>query len=230
MYKRAGFARTRQGIRLAATLLFASSAVLATTALAGPRTAIAATASPARFHAASGAAVPRGTRVAARPQYSKQNAVAWALKNVNGTDNGFNDDCADFVSRALSAGGYPYSYIPSVVVTNSTNDHYWYYFTYKYGRHYSHSWSVAHDLAVHLVDMKSKRILNPKDAQPGDVIFANWSGSNFSGISHVGIITKMSNGVPLITQHTPSQKNVSLTYWLKHGGPDVHVWIYSPNP
>jgi hypothetical protein len=31
-------------------------------------------------------------------------------------------------------------------------------------------------------------------------------------------------------QHTPSQKNISLNYWLKHGGRDVHVWIYSPNP
>jgi cell wall-associated NlpC family hydrolase len=166
----------------------------------------------------------------AQPRYSDKGAVAWAVANVNGTNNGFNDDCADFVSRALQAGGYPFSYVSSVVVTNSRNDRYWYYFTYKYGRHYSFSWSVAHDLAVHLVDMKSKLIANPKGAQPGDVIFANWDGSNFSGISHVGIITKMSNGVPLITQHTPSQKNVSLTYWFKHGGRDVHVWIYSPNP
>jgi cell wall-associated NlpC family hydrolase len=79
--------------------------------------------------------------------------------------------------------------------------------------------------------MKSTRILNPKNAQPGDMIFANWNGSSFSGISHVGIVTGgMSKGVPLITQHTPSQKNISLNYGLKHGGRDVHVWIYSPNP
>jgi hypothetical protein len=38
----------------------------------------------------------------------------------------------------------------------------------------------------------------------------------------------MSHGVPMITQHSPSQKNVSLNYWLKHGGRDVHVWIASP--
>jgi cell wall-associated NlpC family hydrolase len=219
--------RIGQRIRLAATLLFAGSAVLATTALAGPAAAMASTTSP--LHPVLGAAAARGTRTTV-PQYSKKSAVSWALANVNGSNNAFNDDCADFVSRALQAGGYPFSYIPSVVVTNSRNDHYWYYFTVKFGRHYSFSWSVAHDLAVHLVDMKSKRILNPKDAQPGDVIFANWNGSKFSGISHVGIITKMSKGVPLITQHTPSQKNISLTYWLKHGGRDVHVWIYSPNP
>jgi cell wall-associated NlpC family hydrolase len=227
MRNHVGFVRAAQGIRPTAILLLASSAVLAMLALGAPVTAMAATTSPHR--PALGAAAAKGTG-AAVPQYSKKNAVAWALKNVNGTNNAFNDDCSDFVSRALQAAGYPFSYVPSVVVTNSRNDHYWYYFTYKFGRHYSFSWSVAHDLAVHLVDKKSKRILNPKNAQPGDVIFANWNGSKFSGISHVGIITKMSKGVPLITQHTPSQKNISLTYWLKHGGRDVHVWIYSPNP
>jgi len=207
-------------------MLFGGSAVAVAT-LAGSGAAMAETTAPAASHASSATV---SAKVTAASQYSKKSAVAWALAHVNGTNNSFADDCADFVSRALQAGGYPFSYVPSVIVTNSTNDKYWYYFTVKFGRHYSHSWSVAHDLAVHLVDMKSARILNPKNAQPGDVIFANWNGSNFSGISHVGIITGMSKGVPLITQHTPSQKNISLNYWLKHGGRDVHVWIYSPNP
>ena len=34
--------------------------------------------------------------------------------------------------------------------------------------------SAAHDLYVHLVEEKARRITNPKNAQPGDVIFANW--------------------------------------------------------
>jgi cell wall-associated NlpC family hydrolase len=219
----------RKRIRLALALLFGSSAVVAA-AVAGSGTAMAATTAPGAAHASTAPVTVPVTAVAASAQFSKKGAVAWALANVNGTNNGFADDCADFVSRALQAGGYPFSYVPSVVVTNSTNDKYWYYFTVKFGRHYPHSWSVAHDLAVHLVDMKSTRVLNPKNAQPGDVIFANWNGTSFAGISHVGIITGMSKGVPLITQHTPSQKNISLTYWLKHGGRNVHVWIYSPNP
>jgi Putative amidase domain len=215
----------KRRIRLAATLLFASTAVALAGAFTDSATASAATAAP---HARAAAAVTSRAQAAAVPQYSKKSAVAWALANVNGTYNAFSDDCTDFVSRALAQGGYPYSYIPSVINSDSTNDHYWYYFTYRYGRHYSHSWSVAHDLAVHFVDKKAQRILNPKNAAAGDVIFANWNGTNFSGISHVGIITKMSNGVPQITQHSPSQKNVSLTYWLKHGGRNVHVWIYVP--
>lgn len=220
MRNKVGFALPGKLMRRTAILI--GSSAFAAAALAAPGTAMAAT-TPAAAHAAAGAK-------AATAQFSKKSAAAWALANVKTSNNAFPDDCADFVSRALQAGGYPFSYIPSVIVTNSTNDKYWYYFTTRYGRHYPHSWSVAHDLAVHLVDMKSKRVLNPKNAQPGDVIFANWKGPNFSGISHVGIITGMSNGVPLITQHSPSQKNISLSYWLKHGGPDVHVWIYSPNP
>jgi cell wall-associated NlpC family hydrolase len=214
--------------RLASALLFTSTAVMLAGVFTDSGPAMAATASPASPHARVAGAVASRTQAATQPQYSKKSAVAWALANVNGTYNAFSDDCTDFVSRALAQGGYPYSYIPSVINSNSTNDHYWYYFTYRYGRHYSHSWSVAHDLAVHFVDRKAQRILSPKNAQAGDVIFANWNGTNFSGISHVGIITKMSNGVPQITQHSPSQKNVSLTYWLKHGGRNVHVWIYVP--
>lgn len=61
------------------------------------------------------------------------------------------------------------------------------------------------------------------------MIFANWNGTSPNGISHVGIITKMSKGERYITQNTPNQVNISLNYWFKHGGRNVHVWIYQPN-
>ena len=227
MRDQAGRGRGKRKLLLTKAALVASAAVM--TAGAFTDAATAATTSTGSHTTPATATSTSGAQVAAAPAYSKSGAVAWALANVNGTYNAFSDDCTDFVSRALAqGGGYPFSYTPSVILTDSTNDHYWYYFTEKFGRHYSHSWSVAHDLYVHLVDVKAQRITNPKNAQPGDVIFANWKGTSSAGISHVGIITKMSNGVPLITQHSPSQKNVSLTYWLKHGGPNVHVWIYVP--
>jgi cell wall-associated NlpC family hydrolase len=226
MHEQAGHGPGKRKLRLTAAALLASTAVM--TAGAFTDAATAATTSTDSHTTPAIAAAASGAQVSAAPAYSKSSAVAWALANVKGTYNGFSDDCTDFVSRALAQAGYPFSYTPSVIVTDSTNDHYWYYFTVKFGRHYSHSWTVAHDLYVHLVDVKAQRITSPKNAQPGDVIFANWKGTSSSGISHMGIITKMSNGVPLITQHSPSQKNVSLTYWLKHGGPNVHVWIYVP--
>jgi cell wall-associated NlpC family hydrolase len=89
---------------------------------------------------------------------------------------------------------------------------------------------VAEDLAIHEWWRGSYFLKYWNNARPGDVIFANWNGTNFYGISHVGLVTGMQNGAPLITQHSPSQKNIPLSYWLTHGGKDVHVWIASPAP
>lgn len=174
-----------------------------------------------------------GTRVSLR------GAASWALNNVFaaggllGPDDGFGDDCTDFVSRALAIGGGD----PETLLSgrSTSNDNYWYFSTYRYGRWWSHSWSVAHDLAVHLNLLHSTWLRYWRDARPGDVIFADWTSSSFSGISHVGIVTSMKGGEPLITQHTPAQRGITLHYWLTHppklvhGHPNVHVWIAVPN-
>lgn len=166
-------------------------------------------------------------------------AASWALNDVFGSpglfgpDDGFADDCTDFVSRALAIGGGD----PETVLTDrsTSNDHYWYFSTFRFGRWWSHSWSVAEDLAVHLNLLHSTWLRDWRDARPGDVIFADWTSSSFAGISHVGIVTGMKGGEPLITQHTPAQRGVTLHYWLTHpptlvnGRPNVHVWIAVPN-
>jgi cell wall-associated NlpC family hydrolase len=167
-------------------------------------------------------------------------AASWALHNVFGSpglfgpNDGFGDDCTDFVSRALAIGGGDPE---TVLVGRSTsNDHYWYFSTFRYGRWWSHSWSVAEDLAVHLNGLHSTWLRYWRDARPGDVIFADWTSSSFAHIDHVGIVTGMKGGEPLITQHTPNQRGVTLHYWqthppkLVHGRPNVHVWIAVPNP
>lgn len=217
------------------TLLITVGAAIGTSTMAkaSPVTVAAAKAAPAKASAAPAAppfavSAPAGVAVGAVPQaVNRKGAVSWALKNVFGTYNGFGDDCTDFVSRALAYGGGDPEAIGGIP-GNSTNDHYWYFLTGKYIRWWSHSWSVARDLATHLNIRKSRWLKYWQDAQPGDIIFANWNGSKFSGISHVGIITKMVKGEPYITQHSPSQKNISLHYWLTHGGKDVHVWIAVP--
>ena len=166
-------------------------------------------------------------------------AAAWALGNVFGSpgifgpNDGFGDDCTDFVSRALAIGGGD----PETVLNarSTSNDHYWYFSTFRYGRWWSHSWSVAEDLAVHLNLLHSTWLRYWRDARPGDVIFVDWTSSSFAGIDHVGIVTGMKGGEPLITQHTPDQRGVTLHYWqthpptLVHGRPNVHVWIAAPN-
>ena len=166
-------------------------------------------------------------------------AASWALNNVFGSpglfgpNDGFGDDCTDFVSRALAIGGGD----PETVLDgrSTSNDRYWYFSTFRYGRWWSHSWSVAEDLAVHLNLLHSTWLRYWRDARPGDVIFVDWTSSSFAHIDHVGIVTGMKGGEPLITQHTPSQRGVTLHYWQTHpptlvdGRPNVHVWIAVPN-
>jgi Putative amidase domain len=164
-----------------------------------------------------------GLEHAPRGQIDRAAAAAWALANVNTAPNVFRDDCTDFVSEALKSGGGD----TETVGQSSTKD--WFFFMFRFGIRYSLSWSVAQDLAVHLNLIHSYWIRYWRDAVPGDVIFADWAGSTFAQISHVGIITGMRKGQPLITQHSPSQRNIPLQYWLTHGGPDVHVWIAVPN-
>jgi cell wall-associated NlpC family hydrolase len=153
-------------------------------------------------------------------------AAAWGQANAFGTNNGFGDDCTDFVSRALAIGGGD----PETLLfdRSTSNDHYWYYSTFRFGHWNSHSWSVANDLAVHLNLIGSSWIRHWRDARPGDVIFASWKGSSFADVDHVGIVSRMYRGEPLITQHTPSQRGITLHYWFKHEGPHVHVWIAVP--
>lgn len=94
---------------------------------------------------------------------------------------------------------------------------------------------MAEDLAVHLNLLHSTWLRYWRDARPGDVIFVDWTRSSFAGIGHVGIVTGMKGGEPLITQHTPAQRGVTLHYWQTHppallnGRPNVHVWIAVPN-
>ena len=216
-------------IHLIAVLLLAAAMVTATATFTGATAAKAGTAPSAPAYAtAAPAALATAGATGAQANVNKKGAVSWALANWKGGYNGFGDDCTDFVSRALAyGGGDPEKLDPNGGSTS--NDHYWYFLTAKYIRWWSHSWSVAKDLAVHLNLIGSYWLKYWNNAKPGDIIFANWSGNKFSGISHVGIITKMSHGVPLITQHSPRQKNISLNYWLKNGGRDVHVWIASPN-
>ena len=228
---------TRQGAVAAAastiSTMAAPTAAQATPAVTtATGTVPAASATPAPATAAPAGAPTGGQETPAstggqvtQASVNRAGAAKWALANWNGTYY-FGDDCADFVSRALAYGGGD----PEKIGTNPSDDHYWYFLQYRYGHYYSHSWSVAEDLAIHLLWRGSYFLKYWNNASPGDVIFANWNGTNFSGISHVGLVTGMKNGAPLITQHSPSQKNIPLSYWLTHGGKNVHVWIASPAP
>jgi hypothetical protein len=149
--------------------------------------------------------------------------VNWAFANWNGSYN-FGNDCTDFVSRAEHVGGDD----PLVPGPNPLVAQFWWFLS---DANYSNSWSVAQDLAYHLNDNGSLFLSYAYEAEPGDVIFANWTGGGvggpWNGIDHVAVITKVVDGQIWMTQHSPSQPAEPLSGW-QQGHPHLVIWIAVP--
>jgi Putative amidase domain len=121
------------------------------------------------------------------PTAAAQYADQWSSNNEqlrNPMYRSFTDDCTNFVSQALHAGGFPY--------TGSSETHYqsWYY--NSHGN--SFTWSVAPDLLNFLyydypggypVAYRSPYQSNYSGGQIGDVIFYDWGYGE--GVSHTSI-------------------------------------------
>lgn len=164
-------------------------------------------------------------------------AADWAVDHYNGSDDGFGEDCTDFVSRAIYYGGGEWRHFPPAPWWDHiSDDRYWWFFKglYKWSDplSWSHSWAVAHDLAIHFWAYQDTYwVRHTSNAHKGDVIFANLNPDydNFYDINHTGIISAMSNGIPLIAQHSPGHKYESLIRWLNRD-PGMTYWITNPNP
>jgi hypothetical protein len=174
----------------------------------------------------------------AHTSVNRDAAAAWAVANWNGSSNGFADDCTDFVSRAIYYGGGEWRHFPPAPWWNHiTDDHYWWFLKGpEPGDNplsWSHSWAVAKDLALHFVYQNTYWLRHASHGHKGDAIFANWkpdsNGNHFFDINHVGMISEMSNGVPLIAQHTNNRKHESLIRWINLN-PGMIFWITNPNP
>jgi hypothetical protein len=97
--------------------------------------------------------VPILTIVTPAFAYNGNNAASyadtWALsRNPSFPDFG-GDDCTNFVSQALHAGGFPEKYISPLQSTSS--DHYWFMVFSPQHLWHSNSWSVATDLRSWLI-------------------------------------------------------------------------------
>lgn len=165
---------------------------------------------------------------------SLSGTVAWARAHYKGGYNGFKDDCTDFASRALYYGGGMHQRTYWLPATKTHDDHYWFQEHMAAGNAWStYSWGGAYHHAnfEHLEGGVYASYLS--QAVPGDLIFANWSGSSFSGIGHTAVITKVSNGVIFVTQHTNDRIDSPLSYgpysWYT-GHPNLTLWIVKPHP
>lgn len=173
------------------------------------------------------------------------NEVTWALKNWNGSNDGFGDDCTDFTSRALHRGGGLKMDIAPIPQVDQHSDAYWYRVQAWDGSEWSwfnsFSWSVAQRLANFFFGQGSYFLKYAKNAKPGYVIFANWlnkqdptPAKGFYSIDHVGVITSINGKNIYITQHTHNRKSESLyrqtgrKSWFAYA-PHLQMWIVVPS-
>ncbi|SHI65104.1 Putative amidase domain-containing protein [Clostridium cavendishii DSM 21758] len=143
-------------------------------------------------------------------KYNNNLAVAYAKKYaltpnkeyhfINPKKDDIGDDCANFISQCLYAGGCPLLYSPYP----------WFYKKLNHHPFYSASlnWTVAHSLywflksngEINGYGVKAKEIKDISKLVLGDLIF--FADLN-NHVFHSSIITKFTDeGIPLISQHS----------------------------
>lgn len=159
--------------------------------------------------------------------YSPSSATSYADQyaiNGNGGMPGFSDDCANFVSQSLHAGGYSWDGWPG---GSTTDDNNWYmakacsYCSWQW----THSWTVVYNLDDFLArdypggwewgSAPGTTGNYHSGLTSGDVLFYDWTGS---GISHVSMQVLTGNYVDPVSQwtgdeidqHTTNRKHA---YW-----------------
>ncbi|MFS1514367.1 amidase domain-containing protein [Chengkuizengella sp. SCS-71B] len=133
----------------------------------------------------------------------KEYADVW-WENPNPDFRSFNDDCTNFVSQCIYAGGASMNYTRNRALG-------WWYNSGQDG--WSFSWTVSQCLKNYLLTnlngLRAETVENPKQLQIGDVIFYDWDGD--SKFQHSAIVTdKDENGMPLVNARTVNSKH---RYW-----------------
>lgn len=117
----------------------------------------------------------------------------------------FHDDCTNFVSQCLFAGGAP---------MRGQMDRAAGWWMVGEGERWSYSWAVAHSLRWYLETsthgLTAVRVYSPSELQIGDIIFYDFAGDG--RIDHSTIVTSIQNGVPHIHAHTANSADRPYSY------------------
>jgi len=167
--------------------------------------------------------------------YDRRKAVQYALENANeGKDyqNLFSEDCTNFVSFSLQAGGWPmkeppfwYYLLPHIWPFSWLRNHYWFFHSKD---DHSRSWTVVTDFSEFIqisgrgakiflgnepneVKNKIKELLKEKKVKEGDIIQRIGGGCP----GHTMIITEIKEEMLKISYHSPNTKNQELEEFLK---------------
>jgi len=140
--------------------------------------------------------------------YNRKNAVAYAVQywnSVNPLYPHFTDDCTNFISQCLYAGGIP-------MLFSKEKGRGWWIRTGK-GGDWSYSWTVAHALYLLLksgaAPMRAVSKSSPDQLEPGDLICYDFDGDGRFQHNTI-VVAKDANNMPLVNAHTTDS---SMRYW-----------------
>jgi hypothetical protein len=140
-----------------------------------------------------------------RFQYSRLEAVRYAERwwnDYNPNYKKFQDNCTNFISQCLHAGGAPMTGHPN------RNKGWWY-----RNNNWSLSWSVAHSLRWYLsgakTGLRAKEVSKPEELMKGDVICYDFDGDGRWQHSTI-VVAKDGNNMPLVNAQTTNSR---MRYW-----------------
>ncbi|ENH96622.1 hypothetical protein J416_09604 [Gracilibacillus halophilus YIM-C55.5] len=143
-----------------------------------------------------------------RFSYDRRKAVQYAERwwnNANPTYRYFEDnDCTNYISQCLRAGGAPMWGAPNRSRGWWYNDESW-----------SYSWSVANAFRWYLsgsnVGLKGKELDHASDLLPGDVICYDFQGDGRWDHNTI-VVAKDHENMPLVNAHTNNSRHRYWTY------------------
>lgn len=143
--------------------------------------------------------------------YNRAKAVEYANRwwnSYNPDYRHFEDDCTNYISQCLFAGGAPMTY-------GSRASGWWYKGTGGSGDVWSYSWTVAHALRWYLTNSKTgltaKEVDSSNQLTLGDVICYDFDGDG--RWQHNAIVTAIGiNGMPLVNAHTVNAREREWSY------------------
>lgn len=146
-------------------------------------------------------------------EYNRIKAIEYANKWWNSHNprfRVFEDDCTNYVSQCLWAGGAPFSY-------GRKDSGWWYRGNGAKTDSWSYSWAVAHSLRWYLATsttgLTATEVLSPMELVIGDIICYDFDGDG--RWQHNTIVTEIAgNAMPLVNAHSI---NSSKRYWSYEG-------------
>lgn len=138
--------------------------------------------------------------------YNRLEAVRYAeiwWNDFNPRFHRFEDDCTNFISQCLYAGGIPMEYFQS-------RSKGWWYRDSQNG--WSFSWTVAHSFKLYLESgghIRTQQVDRPEELTIGDVICYDFNGDGRWQHNTI-VVRKDVHGMPLVNAHTTNSRN---RYW-----------------